>query len=285
MNLINNQQFLVSVVIPCYNASATIKETLDAILTQTYQNLEIIICDDKSTDNTVDILKTYSDPRIRLVLNEVNKGVMDNYNIALSSATGMFVKIQCADDLYAADCIEKEVAVFMENKDKNIVMVTSDKWIINAKGDKLFKKRFPGKGGFYKGTNAVKKTIRLGQNIIGEPGCPLLLNETVKKVEGVRMPKELGYVGDLDLWCRMLMLGNLFVIKEPLFYYRIIETSDSVKNQRWRQAKVFNTWVNSYMDRNIVRLSWFDKKLAFMSSWLICLARNIVYATANRKKK
>ncbi len=183
----NKQQHLVSVVIPCYNGAETIEDTVDSILAQTYQNLEVIICDDKSTDHTLEILSAYTDPRVRIIRNEVNKGVVDNYNLALSSASGMFVKLQCADDLYAPDCIEKEVAVFLENEDKNLVMVTSDKWIINAKSERLFKKKFPGKGGFYKGVKAIKKGIRLGQNIIGEPGCPLLLNDVVKKVGGIHI--------------------------------------------------------------------------------------------------
>jgi glycosyltransferase involved in cell wall biosynthesis len=245
--------------------------------------MEIIVCDDKSIDNTVEILKSYTDPRIKIVLNEQNKGHIGNYNTAIFEAKGKYLKLQCADDLITTDCIEKEVAVFLENTDKNLVMVTSEKRVINEKGEILFKKPFPGKAGFHIGIDIIKKTARYGTNIIGEPGAPLLLTAAVHKAGGITIPKELNYLTENDLWCRMLQHGNLFVVKEPLFLYRIVETSDSVKSQRWKQAKVYNKWVREYVDKKLVELSFFDKMMAFLSAWLLCIARNVVYVFANKK--
>jgi glycosyltransferase involved in cell wall biosynthesis len=275
-------QPLVSICIPCYNASATIGETLDAVVNQTYKNLEIIISDDKSTDNTVEILKDYAnlDSRIRLILNEKNADVVGNYNKAIESACGEYLKLQCADDLYTPDCIEKEVNIFLTYPDKKLVMVTSEKWIINQQGKRLFQKKFLGKGGWYDGMKAVKKSIRWGTNIFGEPGCPLVRTDVTQK-EMIDVPKELTYASEWDWWCRILRHGNLWVIKEPLFLYRIVETSDSVKNQRWKQAKVSNRWVKEYVDKKIVKLSIVDKLLAYAASWMWCLARNIIYKFAN----
>ena len=66
---------LVRVCIPAYNNAAYIKETIDSILKQTWKNLELVICDDKSKDNTVEVIESIKDDRIRLCKNEKNRGI------------------------------------------------------------------------------------------------------------------------------------------------------------------------------------------------------------------
>ena len=80
---------LVSVCIPTYNASATILDTLSCvIINQTYTNLEIIICDNCSNDDTVSLIENVSDHRIKLSVNPENFGMVGNFNIVLSKTSG-----------------------------------------------------------------------------------------------------------------------------------------------------------------------------------------------------
>jgi glycosyltransferase involved in cell wall biosynthesis len=277
-----NENPLVSVCIPCYNAEKYIAETLDSVICQTYQNLEIIVCDDESTDNTLKIIQSYKDPRIKLFSNEQNLGLIGNYNRVLEQASGKYVVLQCADDLWNVDNIEKKIDIFESNVEKNVVLVTSEKTLINSEGKPLFRKSFPGKKGRHNGVKIVKKMLRLGMNIIGEPGATLIPAEVIKKVGLIEVPQNLTYFVEFDWWCRILMHGDIYVIKEPLFSYRIVETSDSVKNRRWKQAKNFNEYV-SLFDKKILKISWFDKCSAFIFSWIMCIARNVIYAFVNKK--
>ena len=126
-----NSHILVSVCIPCYNAEKTIEKTILSVLNQTYSNIEIIICDNKSTDHTVQIIHSISDSRLKLYKNETNIGIVLNFQKSLSYATGQYVKMLCADDIISLDCIEKQLNAFIKNKDKNISIVVSEKEVIN----------------------------------------------------------------------------------------------------------------------------------------------------------
>ena len=219
-NLIMNQP-LVSICIPCYNAADFIAETIQSVLNQTYQNFEIIICNDRSTDNTLDVIKKFEDKRIQVHENEKNLGCSGNYNRVLSYAKGKYTKLLCADDIIIPTCIEKQVAAFEQHADKNIALVTAHKFVINEKGKKLFVKRFPGKG-FISGKKAIRKSVLHGTNIFGEPGLPLMKTSILNQTSGVIEDKYYTYCNDFDLWCKMLLFGDLYVINEPMFSFRIV---------------------------------------------------------------
>ena len=106
---------LVSVCIPAYNNAAYIKETIDSILKQTWKNLELVICDDKSKDNTIEVIESIKDDRIRLCKNEKNLGMSGNWNKCLHECKGEFIKLICADDMLRKDAIEKEVRALIEH--------------------------------------------------------------------------------------------------------------------------------------------------------------------------
>ena len=104
-----NKQPLVSVCIPAYNNADYVDQTILCILNQTYKNLELVICDDHSKDDTVEVIRKFDDPRIRLLINEKNLGMSGNWNHCLQQCKGEFIKLICADDMLALDALEKEV--------------------------------------------------------------------------------------------------------------------------------------------------------------------------------
>jgi succinoglycan biosynthesis protein ExoO len=92
----------VSVVMPAYNTARYIQQAIDSVLTQTEQNLEVIVVDDASTDNTVEVVKNFSDDRIKLLVNERNRGDGYSRNQALRAATGEWIALLDSDDWYAS---------------------------------------------------------------------------------------------------------------------------------------------------------------------------------------
>ncbi|HPZ03004.1 MAG TPA: glycosyltransferase family 2 protein [Bacteroidales bacterium] len=273
---------LVSVCIPTYNAENSIVNTLNSVINQTYQHLEIIVCDNQSTDNTVELVRTIEDDRIQLSVNSENFGMVGNFNIVLSKANGVFVKLLCADDVIETDCIEKQVNVFLDNPNSNIVMVTAEKFVISSKGKCLFIKRFPGKAGIYQGENVIRKSFRYGTNIFGEPGVALFLNDAIRKAGPIDIPLALTYVVDLQLYAQVLKHGNLFVIKEPLFSFRVSSTSFTASS-KWNPPKVFNRLRKKYTKENFIHFTFIDKILSFVMAWILSVVRNLIFKFSSKK--
>ena len=108
---------LVSIITPCYNSAAYIKETIDSVRRQTYNNWEMIIVDDCSTDNSVEIIESHikEDARIRLVIRGKNSGVAAARNDAMKLARGQYVAFLDSDDEWMEEKLEKQIQ-FMETK-------------------------------------------------------------------------------------------------------------------------------------------------------------------------
>lgn len=213
---------LVSVCIPAYNNAAYIKETIDSILNQTYQNIELIIADDQSKDNTVEVIKSIKDDRIRLYENEKNLGMSGNWNHCLKLCQGEFIKLICADDMLAKDAIEKEAKALIENPE--VVMAESDTRFVDLNG------KFKGTYRRYhtKGITDGKKIARAGffsQNYFGAPLANMFRRSVLDKVHG--FDTNYYYILDYDLWIRIACLGKVYIIHEPLNFFRVRNDSNT----------------------------------------------------------
>lgn len=105
----------VSVVMPCYNASDYIEEAINSVLNQTYPDVELIIVDDCSTDDSVDKVKGFGDKRIRLIENAQNSGAAVSRNKAIEAATGRWIAFLDADDVWDNSKLEKQLEYLMAN--------------------------------------------------------------------------------------------------------------------------------------------------------------------------
>ena len=111
---------LVSVVLPVYNRPS-VANTINSVLSQTYTNFELLIIDNASTDNTADVIREISDQRIRLIINEENKGQTYSINRGLELSKGKYIARIDADDLMAPERLEKQVKFMEENLDYGLV--------------------------------------------------------------------------------------------------------------------------------------------------------------------
>ena len=104
----NEIEGLISVVLPAYNAESYIGPAVDSILAQTYSNIELICIDDGSTDNTLNILNTYEDERLRIVSRE-NRGLIHSLNEGIALSRGRYIARMDADDISLPDRLEKQL--------------------------------------------------------------------------------------------------------------------------------------------------------------------------------
>ena len=106
---------LVSIIMPAYNTGAYIKDSIDSVLAQTYKNWELIIVDDCSTDNSMQIVKEYNDSRIIILQNEKNSGAAISRNYGLREAKGRYIAFLDSDDIWVETKLEKQVNFIKEN--------------------------------------------------------------------------------------------------------------------------------------------------------------------------
>ena len=100
---------LISIIMSVYNEEIYLKEALQSIFNQTIEDYELIIVDDCSTDRTVEIIKSFNDPRIKLITNETNMGLTKNLNKALKLCRGEFIARMDGDDICMPDRLRKQV--------------------------------------------------------------------------------------------------------------------------------------------------------------------------------
>lgn len=116
---------IISVIIASYNKEAYIQETIDSVLNQSYSQFELIIVDDCSTDTTGVILEqTKRDPRVKVLVNETNRGANYCRNRGLSTSIGSYVIFLDADDLLTKDCLKNRITVAGEYPDANLLVFT-----------------------------------------------------------------------------------------------------------------------------------------------------------------
>lgn len=105
----------VSVIMAMYNADSFVLDSVNSVLSQTHSNIELIICNDASTDRSMDILSNVSDPRIVVLQNEMNQGVSQTRNRCLGVVTGDYIAVLDADDIWESLKVEKQLKFLEEN--------------------------------------------------------------------------------------------------------------------------------------------------------------------------
>ncbi|KAF0132912.1 MAG: glycosyl transferase family protein [Candidatus Saganbacteria bacterium] len=158
----------VSVCIPNFNRSNYLKEAIDSVLSQTFTDFELIIVDDLSTDNSAEVVRSYSDSRIKFYVNKRNLGLVGNWNECLSKASGEYVSILHNDDRYLNNYLEEASSTL--DREKDIGYFFSNCNTIDENGKVLWKQKYVGKKHFFLFTHAwdKKSFIASGREFIKE---------------------------------------------------------------------------------------------------------------------
>jgi glycosyltransferase involved in cell wall biosynthesis len=212
---------LVSVIIPVYNSAQFLKESVESVINQTYPNIEIICVNDGSTDNSLDILKQYSD-KITIISQE-NRGLASALNLGISKMGGKWFKWFSPDDVMYPYTIE----ILMDVSRKNFNTIVYSDWnIIDEKGNKL--REFHETN--YNKLSNFEFNVRLldGQQInVNTSLVPSSLFEkcSIRELDD-------SVVVDYDFFLRSALLHNMkfYLIQKPLVKYRIHTKQLSHKN-------------------------------------------------------
>lgn len=239
---------LVSVCIPAYNNADYISETIDCILNQTYKNIELVICDDHSTDKTVEVIQSYSDPRVKLFLNENNLGMSGNWNNCLNHCTGEFIKLICADDMLANDALEKEVMALINHP--SAVMSESDTQFRDLQGNTKGSYTRYKKSGLVDG-KVIARAGLFSRNLFGAPLNNTFRRSVLEQVHG--FDPSFKYILDYDFWVSIACLGDVYIIHEPLNYFRLRSDSNT--------GKVLTTEQKAYVEEHKMLLRKHSQEL------------------------
>ena len=218
----------VSIIVPIYNASRYLSRSVESILNQSYENLEIILIDDCSTDNSKEIIKKYAlkDTRIKPFYSEVNQGVSKSRNMGLKSVSGDYVVFIDADDYIVKDMIkimvEKAIKYNSDLIDSYHLVIYNDKTFLEHKalkkdlilGNKNNKEMLT-KSSYITGKLIETKLLK-----------GLLFNEDLRRYEDLVFEHEL-----------KLRVNNYCLIKDVLYYY--YQVDGSLINSLGEKHKVY----------------------------------------------
>lgn len=209
----------VSVVIPSYNHENYIEETIESILNQTFQDFEIIITDDGSTDKTVEKIKKFKDQRIQLFLFQNNIGACTALNNCITNSNGKYIAYVSSDDVWESDKLEKQVKFLDENQDIGVVLTKAK--IIDENGEELNDKNH-----FYysifdqenRSNFSWLKYFFLQGNCLCHPSA--MFRRSIYDDIGL-YDERLANLPDLEMWVRVCLKHNINIIDEKLIKFRI----------------------------------------------------------------
>lgn len=238
---------LVSVCIPVYNGEKYIKYTIDSVLNQTYKNLEIIICDNCSTDNTIKIVNSYYDRRIRLFKNSTNIGLYNNAKKCIKLSNGKYIKYVFADDTIDRNCIQEMVKVMESNLDVTLAGVNY--CYIDEKNNIINEHILNMGSGKYFNNEFFKQLIIKG-NIVGCPSGVIIRKGVLASLNNI-FDIKLSYMPDYDLWIKLCKLGNYYFINKNYMNFRIQKQSiTGQKISKIIRVKEFYYLLNKYINNS-----------------------------------
>lgn len=224
-------------VIPSFNNAAHVEQTVTSVLGQTFTDFELLISDHGSIDGTWDLLQRFAvDPRVTLTQISPGGGAERNWNHVTGMAAAELIKLLCADDLLAPDCLEQQVAEF-DRADERVVMVAGRRDIIDNRGRIIARARgLPGLVGRVDGRRASRVAIRAGTNVFGEPACVMFRRSALSRV-GLWDGGD-GYVVDLATYLKVLAGGDLVGQSQSLAAFRVSTGQWSVRLARDQARQV-----------------------------------------------
>jgi glycosyltransferase involved in cell wall biosynthesis len=209
----------VSVLIASYNHEKYVADSLRSVLDQTYQDFEIVIVDDGSTDGTVTEIKKTSDPRIKQVFLNQNQGMMVAKTKGLSLASGRYIAILNSDDMFQPDKLEKQVAFLDSHPEVGAVLTQAH--IIDDEGEPFLDRHH-----FYYDIFTQPNRTRQEwlHHFFYKGNCLCMPSAMIRRecYEVIGYPdKRLHQLPDFDLWIRMCFRYELYVLQEKLTKFRV----------------------------------------------------------------
>lgn len=222
----------VSIVMPCYNHARYLKESIEGILGQSYENFEFIIIEDCSTDNSVEIIKSYAnlDNRIFAIFHDVNKGAGKSRNDGIDISAGQFIAFCDSDDIWEKDKLKVQISYFRRFPEHGFIH--SDSIIIDEKSvptGRLF-----------------SSTYQKGKRLSGDLFCELCIGNFINTQTAIMRRVclddgglfEEGYLEDWIYWVKIAKKHSFLYINEPLARYRVHNESTALNKKGYSLQRI-----------------------------------------------
>lgn len=209
---------LVSIVVPVYNGEKYLRESLDSIVNQTYSNIEVLVMDDASTDNSPEIVKIYGD-KVTHHRQPTNRGQFDNVNDGIGMASGQYIAVYHADDIYDPRIVELEVKFLQKYPETGAVFCLDI--FIDAKGLEYGRLDIPA---VVRGEKPIKYPIILNTLLTYKNvflvGPTSMVRASAYKEVGLYRGEEFQIASDLEMWVRIARKYPIGIIEKHLHRYR-----------------------------------------------------------------
>ncbi len=213
------EEKLVSIIMPAYNCGKYIEQSINSVISQTYKNWELIIIDDCSTDNTIDIVNKFDDKRIKFLQNPKNSGAAISRNYGLREAQGKYIAFLDSDDLWLSEKLEKQIKFMKEN---NYIFTYTD-YRIQLNGEWL-------------------PYINIGPNVVTKRKlynyCYFSTITVMYEREKIGLVQiaDLKKNNDYAMWFQIIEKANCYRFPECLSYY--IKHDNSISSgSKWKLIK------------------------------------------------
>jgi glycosyltransferase involved in cell wall biosynthesis len=210
---------LVSVIIPTYNRNALIKEAVESVLAQTLGDLEVLVVDDGSTDNTRKVIDAITDKRVKSFFKE-NGGVSSAKNIGLKNATGEYIAFLDSDDLWNPDYLDTMISALKKNQQYGVAYTTLDQYYTDGRVAKKYRAKYCISG------RVTCKFFYV--NFIWIPGVIV----RKKLMDGFSFDETLRSCGDIDFILRFSLATEFLYVEGNLVKRRVQINSISKVNDQ-----------------------------------------------------
>ncbi|MFK7049043.1 MULTISPECIES: glycosyltransferase [Flavobacterium] len=235
---------LVTIICLCYNHASFVSKALDSVIHQSYKNIELLIADDASQDDSVEVIKKWITkyPQVFFIANKTNLGNTKTFNNLFKQAKGKYIIDLAADDVLTLDCVKKQVETFSNTTYKNLALVYGNLEIIDEKDNHL---------GYYYPVNTYKKVIKQPPSgfiyislLAGEEKMcsvsSMIKSDILKSLGGY--DESLAYE-DFDIWIRASKKFDFEFIDEILVQKR--ELNNSMYQYFFKKHNTFSKRLNN----------------------------------------
>lgn len=264
----------VSIIVPNYNHAQFLHQRLDSIFNQTYQDYEVILLDDCSSDNSVEILNSYAkDSRVTcFIANETNSGsTFRQIKKGIQLAKGEYIWIAESDDWAQKEFLGKT----LERANSDIGIIYSQSFIVNEKNERMYintkytdyldDKKWA--IDFVEDGIKIMNSFLIYRNIIPNMSATLILKDDLLKI---LINENLKYLGDWFIYCQILLRKNICYISEPLNNYR--QHSNTVRTNAMingiKEKEYFFLLGFLKKQKNISKEALFKQYLFNLKSWI-----------------
>lgn len=231
---------LVSIITPSFNTGKFVGETIKSVLNQSYKNWEMIIVDDCSTDDSLEIIRSFNDERIKLIVNETNSGAALSRNYAIRKAKGKWIAFLDSDDLWHPTKLEKQVS-FMK---KNNYHFSYTNYIEIDEASRPNRKMITG----------PQIVTERSLNNFCYQGCLTVMYD--REFIGLIQIKNLPKNNDYALWLKVIKISDCYLLPEILASYR--KRQGSISNHSYIKLIKHHYYLWKYgEDKNILSATVF----------------------------